>query len=179
MNRREMLATLPGAAAVVAAAPSTPVAAAPASASLGLTGFDHMSINVMDFDKAVEWYRQALGLAVDVSWKVAALGDKQLAYLTLNGRRVIEIVAADANGTGLRAATTFAQHFGRTGYGHLCFATDNVDKTMAALAARGVPAFVKAETYPLDGTVFERRVAFISDPEGNVIEFGEPLRKRG
>lgn len=49
---------------------------------------------------------------------------------------------------------------------------------MASLAARGVPAFVKAETYPLDGTVFERRVAFVNDPEGNVIEFGEPLRKR-
>jgi extradiol dioxygenase family protein len=27
-------------------------------------------------------------------------------------------------------------------------------------------------------TVFEHRVAFINDPEGNVIEFGEPLRKR-
>jgi len=40
-----------------------------------------------------------------------------------------------------------------------------------------VTAFVTAETYPLDGTEFERRVAFIHDPEGNVVEFGEPLRK--
>ncbi|MGB5214319.1 MAG: hypothetical protein WBN88_11840 [Anderseniella sp.] len=38
-------------------------------------------------------------------------------------------------------------------------------------------AFVTAETYPLDGTEFERRVAFIHDPEDNVVEFGEPLRK--
>jgi hypothetical protein len=41
-----------------------------------------------------------------------------------------------------------------------------------------VPAFVKAETYPLDGTDFMRRVAFVKDPEGNVVEFGEPLRTR-
>jgi catechol 2,3-dioxygenase-like lactoylglutathione lyase family enzyme len=119
-----------------------------------------------------------LGLTVDVSWRVGALNGKQLAYLSLNGVRLLEIVAADPNGTGLKSPKTFGQHFGHTGYGHLCFATDNVDATMAALVARGVQAFVEAQTYPLDGTTFERRVAFITDPEGNVIEFGEPLRRR-
>jgi len=62
----------------------------------------YMSLNVVDFDKAVEWYHGKLGLEVEVSWKVSALDGKQLAYLTLNGTRVLEIVAADANGTGLR-----------------------------------------------------------------------------
>lgn len=38
--------------------------------------------------------------------------------------------------------------------------------------ARGVSAFVPAESYP-EGA--ERRVAFILDPEGNVIEFSHPL----
>ena len=116
---------------------------------------------------------------MEVSWQVGALNDKRLAYLRLDGVRVVEIVAADANGTGLRPAETFGQHFGRTGYGHLCFATDSVDQTMAALEARGAEVFVQAETYPLGGTEFVRRVAFINDPEGNVIEFGEPLRKAG
>jgi 4-hydroxyphenylpyruvate dioxygenase-like putative hemolysin len=60
---------------------------------------------------------------------------------------------------------------------HLCFVTENVDRTMAALAERGIPAFVKAETYPLEGTVYERCVAFIKDLEANVIEFGEPLKR--
>ena len=62
----------------------------------------YMSLNVVDLDKAVEWYHGKLGLEVEVSWKVSALDGKQLAYLTLNGTRVLEIVAADANGTGLR-----------------------------------------------------------------------------
>jgi len=177
MNRRQFSAVLPAAAlAGVASAPA--IAQAKPAHPLGIDRFDHMSVNVADFDAAVAWYRDVLGLTVDVSWKVGALNGKQLAYLSLNGARILEIVAADTNGTGLRPANTFGQHFGRTGYGHLCLATDSVDNTMAALEARGVPAFVKAETYPLDGTLFERRVAFINDPEGNVIEFGEPLRKR-
>lgn len=177
MNRRQVLSTIPAALAV-AGTSSSPLNAQQQSANtLELTRFDHMSVNVADFDNAVDWYRTKLGMEVEVSWKVSALDGKQLAYLTLNGARVLEIVAADPNGTGLRRPSTFGQHFGRTGYGHLCFATDSVDDTMTALEARGVTAFVKAETYALDGTDFERRVAFINDPEGNVIEFGEPLKR--
>ncbi|MEO1160304.1 MAG: VOC family protein [Pseudomonadota bacterium] len=177
MNRRQILSTIPAAIAVAGAASSTVNAQQRTANTLGLTRFDHMSLNVADFDGAVEWYRTRLGLEVEVSWKVSALDGKQLAYLTLDGTRVLEIVAADPNGTGLRRPATFGQHFGRTGYGHLCFATDSVDDTMAALEARGATVFVTAETYPLDGTEFERRVAFITDPEGNVVEFGEPLRR--
>ncbi len=146
--------------------------------SIGLKGFDHMSINVADFDRAVCWYRDVLGLDLDVSWRVGALAGKQLAYLSLNGCRVVEIVAADKGGDRMRPDQTFGDHFGRTGFGHLCFATENVDATMAELERRGVKAFVKAETYPLDGTEINRRVGFVQDPEGNVIEFGEPLRVR-
>lgn len=144
---------------------------------LGLNRFDHMSINVADFDRILAWYHDTLGLEVELSWKVGALNGKRLAYLRLNGERVVEIVAADVGGIGLPRPQSFREHFGRTGFGHLCFETGNVDDTMNALAARGVEVFVQAETYPLDGTEFERRVGFVTDPEGNVVEFGEPLRK--
>lgn len=147
------------------------------SNAIGLTGYDHMSINVGDFDAMLTWYADVLGLELETAWEVPALGGKRLAYFALNGARVIEIVDADPSGTGLRPDATFAQHFGRTGFGHLCFATDSVDATMEALAIRGAKVFVSAETYPLDGTAYERRVGFVQDPEGNVIEFGEPLRE--
>ena len=143
---------------------------------LGLRELDHMSINVANFERAVTWYSAVLGLDVEVSWRVGALAGKQLAYLSLNGRRVVEIVAADEDGSRLKPDQSFGAHFGRTGFGHLCFATDSVDTTMAKLEQRGVKAFVNAETYPLDGTKFIRRVGFVQDPEGNVVEFGEPLR---
>ncbi len=179
MNRRQILKAVTSAAIVATgtSVSATSRAQTRPESSLGLTRLDHMSINVADFDRSIEWYSDVLGLDVEVSWRVSALNDKRLAYLRLEGVRVVEIVAADPNGTGLRPAETFGQHFGRTGYGHLCFATESVDQTMAALEARGAEVFVQAETYPLGGTEFERRVAFINDPEGNVIEFGEPLRR--
>lgn len=142
-----------------------------------MMAFDHMSINVADFDAAMAWYQEKLGFSVDVSWRVEALNGKQLAYLSL-GETVIELVAADEGGAGLPAAQTFQDHFARTGYGHLCFIVDDVDATLTSLEAKGVPVFVTAETYALDGTPYERRVGFIQDPEGNVIEFAEPLRMR-
>jgi hypothetical protein len=49
----------------------------------------YKSLNVADFDKAVEWYHGKLGLEVEVSWKVSELDGKQPAYLTLNGTRVL------------------------------------------------------------------------------------------
>ena len=140
--------------------------------------YDHMSISVADFDGALAWYRDKLGFEIEVAWRVAALDGKRLAYLVKNGTR-IELVAADAGSAGLPPAATFAEHFGRTGFGHLCFVVDDVDAALAELEENGVPTFVRAETYALDGTPFERRVGFVQDPEGNVIEFAEPLRPVG
>ena len=165
---------LAGAATAGDATPAEPASAAPESATMA---FDHMSINVADFDGAMTWYQEKLGFEVDVSWRVEALNGKQLAYLSL-GETVIELVAADEDGAGLPAPATFQDHFARTGYGHLCFIVDNVDETLTRLEAKGVPVFVAAETYSLDGTPYERRVGFIQDPEGNVIEFAEPLSMR-
>ena len=144
-----------------------------------LTGasYDHMSVNVTDYDAALEWYRDKLGFEVAVEWRVEALGGKQLAYLDLGETR-IEIVAADDEASRQAPPQDFSEHFNRAGYGHLAFAVDDVDRVLDGLHEKGVPTFVVGETYPLDGTPFERRVGFIMDPEGNVIEFAEPLRVR-
>lgn len=126
MDRRQIIALLPGA-ALLAAASSPSNAQTRRANALGIDRFDSVSVNIIDFDAAITGYRNILGLEVDVSWKVGALNGKQLTYLSLNGTRILEIVAANADGTGLRPAATFGQHFGRTGYGHLCVATENVD----------------------------------------------------
>jgi catechol 2,3-dioxygenase-like lactoylglutathione lyase family enzyme len=165
MNRRTILA---GAAFTAIAAPAT--GAVPPA----VLHFDHVSLNVRDFEAALAWYQGRLGFRVEVAWRVAALGGKRLAYLRLNDT-VLELVEADAGGASLPEAMTFPEHFARTGYGHLCFRVDSVDAVLAALADGGVPTFVRAETYDLDGTPWRRRVGFVKDMEGNVLEFGEPL----
>lgn len=173
MNRRTLLKTT--AALSATSFTAIPVAtAASGTGPLARSRFDHMSLNVRDFDAMMAWYQQALGFTVAVAWRVNALNGKRLAYLDLGTTR-LELVEADADGIGLPEAQDFLAHFARTGYGHLCFAVDDVDQVMADLAAAGVPSFVQAETYDLDGTPYRRRVGFMKDPEGNVLEFGEPL----
>lgn len=135
---------------------------------------DHVSIGVDQFETMLEWYQAKLGFQVEAVWDVEGLEKARLAYLTKNGFR-IELVKG---GTGKLAGRPkdFAEHFDRRGLGHICFEVENLDALMKHLGARGVPAFVAAKTYRLKGTDLERRVGFILNPEGNVIEFGEPLR---
>ncbi|BDG74410.1 VOC family protein [Roseomonas fluvialis] len=171
MDRRTLMAAATSFVALTVA--DTATAAPEPAAALR---FDHVSLNVRDFDAALAWYQEKLAFRVEVAWRVSALNGKRLAYLRLNDT-VLELVEADAGGIGLPEAMSFPEHFARTGYGHLCFRTDDADAVLAGLAAEGVPTFVRAETYDLDGTPFRRRVGFVKDLEGNVLEFGEPLTR--
>ncbi|MGF1551067.1 MAG: VOC family protein [Paracoccaceae bacterium] len=177
MDRRRFFGL---AAATVAAAGLQPLAVPPARAVPGaLAGarLDHVSLNVRDFDAMLAWYRERLGFELEIAWRVAALDGKRLAYLSIGDLR-FELVEADADGIGLPAPESFPEHFARTGYGHLCLVVEDVDAALVGLEAEGVETFVAAATYPLDGTSYERRVGFVRDPEGNVIEVAEGLRRR-
>jgi catechol 2,3-dioxygenase-like lactoylglutathione lyase family enzyme len=178
MDRRTLVAGLlaPAAYTALGTLPDSTAHAAPAA--MAGARFDHVSLNARDFEAMMTWYRAKLGFRTEVAWRVNALSGKRLAYLRLNDT-TLELVEADAGGIGLPEAMTFQEHFGRTGYGHLCFAVAGADAALDGLAAEGVPTFVRAETYDLDGTPYRRRVGFAKDPEGNVLEFGEPLRRVG
>lgn len=158
--------------ALLKTASSSTAQAAPSAMSAAR--FDHVSLNVRDFDAMLTWYRSKLGFDTEVAWQVTALNGKRIAYLRLNDTR-LELVEADTGGVGLPEVNSFQEHFARTGYGHLCLGVESTDAALAGLASEAVPTFVRAETYDFDGTPFRRRVGFVKDPEGNVIEFGEPL----
>ncbi len=177
MDRRSFLTIAAALAATAAEAQTAASAASQAPHSLDWLRYDHVSIHVANFDDMLRWYTDKLGFKQEVSWRVAALDGKQLAYLSKNGAW-IELVSAAPVQSGLPPVKSFPEHFSRLGFGHLCFSTNDIDGVMRDLEAGGIAPFVKAETYPLDGTVFERRVAFIQDPEGNVIEFAGPWRER-
>ena len=143
------------------------------AASIRLMRPDHVSIGVRDLDVMIEWYTEKLDFVVEKAWDVEDLGDARLAYLVGPGWR-IEMIEGGAQ-TFASPPEDFADHFARGGYGHIGFAVEDVDETVAALAARGVDVFVPARSFP-DGA--ERRVAFFLDPEGNVIELSHPLPRR-
>ena len=59
-----------------------------------------------------------------------------------------------------------------TGIGHFCFRIDDVDAALAEMNRRGVDTFVDAADYPDVG----RRVGFVKDNNGNIIEFAGSLK---
>ena len=65
----------------------------------------------------------------------------------------------------------------RHGWNHLAWVVEDVDAAYAALAARGVPLRSPPEDFPPEASAF--RIAFVADPDGNLLELLQPLRPAG
>ncbi len=133
---------------------------------------DHLLLGVSNFDETIKWYQDILGFELEVQWKVDGLDNLDLAYLN-NGDFRIEIIGDTSSLQNNKQVSDFADHLSHQGFAHICFQVDDIDLAMRQLNNKGIKTFVKADTYPLD--TFTRRVAFIKDLNGNVIEFAGPL----
>ena len=131
---------------------------------------DHISIGVDDYEASIAWYRNMFNFDVEKEWTVDGLPGVKLAYLLKDDFRIEIIFGGD--GDPVVAPDDFPGHFNRKGFGHLCFYVVDVDLAMAELNDRGVPTFVPAKDYSVGS---ERRVAFVLDNSGNVIELAGPL----
>jgi glyoxylase I family protein len=58
------------------------------------------------------------------------------------------------------------------GYHHFCLDVDNVDETLAELRRREVVIVTEAFDLPIIG----KRIAFLADPSGNLIEVAGKLK---
>jgi methylmalonyl-CoA/ethylmalonyl-CoA epimerase len=135
---------------------------------------DHICIGTSKFEETIQWYKDKLGFKELIRWTVKELPDLQLAYLELNGFR-IEIIGTSKPRPAAEPVSDFAEHLRTQGYVHLCLEVKDVDAALEELNQRGVPTFVPAGTYPLAN--YQRRVAFVKDNNGNVIELGSKLIK--
>lgn len=133
---------------------------------------DHILMGVTNFEETVQWYRDILGFEVEVQWKVDGLDNLDLAYLN-NGDFRIEIIGNKEGVQNNKQVGDFGEHLSHQGYAHICFQVEDIDLAMKQLNEKGIETFVKAQTYPLD--FYNRRVAFIKDLNGNIIEFGGPI----
>lgn len=64
----------------------------------------------------------------------------------------------------------------RVGWNHLAWEVADVDATFAELVARGVAPRSPPESFPPEAPAF--RVAFVADPDGNLLELIRPLATR-
>lgn len=130
---------------------------------------DHVFIGVDNYDVMKRWYIEKLDFNIDKEWTVDELPGMKLAYLRKGDFR-LELIGDD-QGPRTPIPVDFVEHLKSKGFQHLAFRVDSVDAVMAELARRGIDAFVPAASYENVG----RRVSFIKDTEGNVIEFAQDL----
>jgi len=127
-----------------------------------LIGFEHVGMTSGDLDRTIAFYCDLLGLRL-VLRKAQASGE--VAFLDAGGG-MLEIFAPATEIARVRDVPPE-----EAGMRHLTFAVSNVDQAISALDAAGVPIHER----PRDAFNREivRRVAFVRDPDGLLVELVE------
>jgi catechol 2,3-dioxygenase-like lactoylglutathione lyase family enzyme len=126
---------------------------------------DHVGLRVVDYAAALNWYTTTLDFTVDQEWP---FGDMQLAFLS-NGSVKIEILGA-SNAERQVPSTDLSDTLGTERLHHFCIAVDDINATVDELRRRGVNLL--AEPFVVEE--IGRCLAFITDNDGNIIEFAAP-----
>jgi glyoxylase I family protein len=127
---------------------------------------DHVGLRVVDYDAAIDWYTTKLDFTVDQQWPY---GDMKLAYLS-NGSVKVEILGASEAEPQVPPAN-LADTFGSERIHHFCIAVDDLDATIEELGRRGVSFLGE----PFVVEQIGRRLAFLTDNDGNMIELSAPI----
>lgn len=133
---------------------------------------DHVLIVTTKFDELTAWYIDVLGFAFEDRWTAPdVVPGLQLSYLIHPGGARLEI-AGNATATRPdRPAVQLTEDFAYAGFRHVCFAMPDIDAAFNRAKAAGAKVLAEPFDYPRLG----RRLAFLQDPDGNVVEFTAPL----
>lgn len=116
------------------------------------TGFHHVALKVPNFDEALAFYTEVIGLKIRAQWPGAAL-------LQLDDGGHLELFAgtepipADVN----------------CGYFHFAFKVDDVDAAMELAMANGAPLKMAAKDAQIGD--LKIRCGFVYGPGGESVEF--------
>ena len=127
---------------------------------------DHVMLRVMDLNRSLAFYRDTLGMQVL----------RQVDYEA--GQFTNVFLSFDANTESSLELTynwqqTEAYEKGRV-FGHLALMVDDVHAAVAALEQAGV----RVKTPPKQMAHGTRTIAFVLDPDDNLIELLEPLAEK-
>ncbi|QYO77988.1 VOC family protein [Devosia salina] len=127
-----------------------------------LLGFEHVGMTVSDMDRAIDFYCGLLGLRLALRRTTAG---GELAFLDAGGG-MLE-VAAPAHAVERFRDVPHSE----AGMRHLTLAYDDVDAMVELLAAAGVE--IVEQPRDAYNTEMIRRVAFVRDPDGILVELIE------
>jgi glyoxylase I family protein len=129
---------------------------------------DHVGLNVADLDKMQRWYAEAFAFSVQHRFDLAAIDLRIVMLVDGSGQR-FELLQRSGGAAGLRASTP-VEAAATWGYGHVCFVVADLDSTFQRLLELGARAVFEPRPSPEDGV----RMAWVHDPEGNLIELISP-----
>jgi catechol 2,3-dioxygenase-like lactoylglutathione lyase family enzyme len=126
---------------------------------------DHVGLSVGDLDRATAWYHEALGFDVDFAFRIPVLRGAILAHPS--GLR-IELLERGGSGGGIGGSDPDTALLTR-GWAHIALEVEDLDGTYPRLVEAGASGVWEPRQAPEPGA----RMAFVHDPEGNLIELIE------
>ncbi len=129
----------------------------------------HVAVRVPSFEAAVAWYTEKLDFRVVHQWPYA---DQKLAYLApANDNDFFIEILGDGVPPPIPKPvyTDLGDSLRLAGYHHFCINVADMETAVAELRRRGV----QIVTEPFELPVIGRKLAFIADPFGNLIELAE------
>src|SRR5712691_8989289 len=129
-----------------------------------LARLDHVGLAVADLAAARSWFCDVFGLVPELTLRVGALDlDIEMLIHPVHGYR-LELLHRPGSAADKPASPGDAAL--REGYGHLAFDVTALDDAYARALALGARPVMPPGPSPEPGV----RMAFVADPEGNLIE---------
>jgi lactoylglutathione lyase len=126
---------------------------------------DHVGLAVADLAAAAAWFCDVLGLVPELTLRVEPL-DLSIEMLIHPGYGYrLELLHRPGSAAGGKPGTP-AEAALRDGYGHVAFDVTDLDAAYERAVARGARPVTPPGPSPEAGV----RMAFVADPEGNLIE---------
>lgn len=126
--------------------------------------FDHVGLNVADLDAAVAWYCSAFGLVEEFRFSFTDIEFEGVMLISPVGHR-LELITRPGAAPGMQASLPIDAAL-ILGYSHFAVRVDDVEATYAELVAAGAGERLSPRPGPERGMP----MAFVADPEGNLIE---------
>ena len=121
----------------------------------------HTCLNVLDLNRAIDFYTHELGLQL-LSRREVKQNNAEIAFLSDNEAGSLEL-------THWRDKKSLAEG---DNFDHIAFETENIDAKVAELRRHGVT--IAMEPFSLQGS--SHKIAFVKDPDGNWLELIEHSR---
>ena len=123
--------------------------------------FHHAGLPVTDLQRAIAWYRDVLGLEHTVTARVPE--DVEIAFVVDGAGAGVELFALEPQDVPDWEGPIAAL---RRGHGHVAFTVADLD----AVFWRAVNAGGRVVWEPRSSPRAGQRIAFVSDPDGNLVE---------